>query len=65
MVDTYMPFTVLLGDNHDVGQPFRVLNFSNKVDDKEFVNFLFYDFSVHWMEASQFMSYRFMFFLKV
>ena len=38
---------------------------SVKTNCKEFVNFLFYDFSTYWMESSQFLSYRFTSFLKV
>ena len=52
VVDTKVPFAIFLGDNNDVGQPFRILNFSNDAGLKGLVNFLFYDFSTHWMEKS-------------
>ena len=65
IVDTHAPFAILLKDNHDVGQPFGVLNFSNETSCKEFINFLFYDFSAHWMELSLFLSYQSTLFLKI
>ena len=54
---THAPFAILLGDNHNVGQPLKVLNLSNETSHKDLANFLFYDFAVYWMESSQFMSY--------
>ena len=65
IIDTHTPFAILFGDNHYVGQPFRVLNLSNETSIKEFVNFLFYDFSTYWMKLPQFLSYQFILFWKV
>ena len=51
IVNTNTPLAVFLGDNNDVGYPFRILNISNEASCKELVNFLFNDFSAQRMKT--------------
>ena len=41
VIHTNSPFFVLFRDHHNVGQPFRVLNFLNKPRREKFVDLLF------------------------
>ena len=50
VIDAHTPFSILLRDNHDIGQPLEVLNLSDEVSSKEFVHFLFYDLLVCWVK---------------
>ena len=44
IIDAHPPLSILLRDEHDIGQPLGVLNLSDKANDEEFVHFPFYDF---------------------
>ena len=54
-VDAESPFVVLFFDEYDVGQPFRVLHFSDCPCLEELVNLLIYRFLSFWSETPSFL----------
>ena len=52
IVEAHAPLAILLRDNDDVGQPFKVLNLPDETGGQKLVNFTIYDFSMFWMESS-------------
>ena len=58
VIHTYSPFVLLLWDNHHVGQPFRVLNYSDKSVMQKIIDLGPDDQVAIWMKAPHFLSDR-------
>ena len=50
VIDAHTPLAILLRDDHDIGQPLRVLNIFDEASGEEFVHFLFYDLLACWVK---------------